>query len=161
MNKNLPNKFLTTNSALKPLAKVDRRRKSKLLIAITSARSHYMQRWIIRKTFELDPDFNSNSMSFFFALGYSDNESQESNLTQIRIEDELEKRSDIILFPFVDNYENLSIKTFYIYQEAMKRIAKDELIGKVLFYDDDCIIDIGRIKYHIDKHVSTNGRINK
>ena len=122
-----------------------------MLIAITSARDNYMQRWMIRQTFKLDPDFNSSSMLFFFALGLPDR--MESNTTTLRVAQEQQTTTDIMIAPFVDNYQNLSLKTFYIYQEAMKRIEQDPLIGKILFYDDDCIIDLGRIRYHIDKHV--------
>ena len=40
----------------------------------------------------------------------------EEELVNQRISEEVEMANDLVIAPFVDNYENLSQKTYYAYQ---------------------------------------------
>lgn len=57
----------------------------------------------------------------------------------------------MVIGEFVDSYENLSLKTMMGYQVARERIEKNPRIGQVLFHDDDCSIEYGRLKLHVER----------
>lgn len=121
----------------------------KLLILITTARANHLARWIIRQTALIDPQAQK-MIELVFLLGAA--QPGEALDVQRNIDDELRRgMTDLSIGTFEDSYENLSLKTLMGYEVARERINRDQTIGHVLFHDDDCSIDYGRLKLHTQR----------
>ena len=97
------------------------------------------------KTFQLD-DYATNFIILKFAL--SDAELDEDPKIEEQIQQEIKSKNDIILTP-----DGQFINSFKLSVDIM---IKNGQIGHVLFYDEDFVVDLGRVKYHIDSKKNEN-----
>ena len=98
-----------------------------------------VRRDLIRKMF--GGLLNENQYCLYFLIGNSTvtAQSQTWNYRHGTMKKELEKHDDIVVGHFVDNYENLPIKTFLGYKYLEERHSSYKY---VTFTDDDCMLDL-------------------
>ena len=97
------------------------------------------------KTFQLD-DYATNFIILKFAL--SDAELDEDPKIEEQIQREIKSKNDIILTPdgqFINSFK-LSVDIMIINSQ----------IGHVMFYDENFVVDLGRVMFHIDSKKNEN-----
>jgi len=122
------------------------------LVLVSTRPSAFSARIGIRQTWASDSKL-PNNYRIHFVVGTTANTS-----VQERLNEEKHRFADIIQADFVDTYQNLTFKTFTIFQ-WMDAYCKN--VQFLLKMDDDTIIDFNRLQFWIDHKIRAFGNQNK
>lgn len=123
-----------------------------IVIVILSARTHFMQRNLIRQTYgSIKYVNNINILAIAFMLGSVDApESEKVEFSELN--DENLKFGDIIMGDFVDSYKNLTRKSIMAYEWVSSFCRDAQFVVKT---DDDVVLNIFKLTEELDALSST------
>lgn len=140
-------RYLVYSREVKPfidnyvLAKKDKcTNETTMVVLVTSAPANFDRRAAIRETWAADASRKLN-ISTFFLLGASQNSIE---MESIRLEDE--KQDDIIQWPFIDTYNDLTVKSLLMLSWLRTECPQAKLAMKT---DDDMYIDVEKFAQNL------------
>ncbi|KAL4235158.1 hypothetical protein ACF0H5_006796 [Mactra antiquata] len=113
-----------------------------IIILITSAHAHVLQRMALRTTWLTRTKQNTAKVRYLFILGHN-----EKYMKQIAKENE--KFQDIITANFTDSYENLTLKTIAGFKWIKQRCPQAQVVMKT---DDDMFVNVEALIYFSAKY---------